>query len=224
VFSGLCSLKVKPIAFNILIRFMLFKRNRTSSKYIYYALKLYFSGLSLRKTSNICLHLSKETIFLFGTGFNDIISQVRYISQKRKKVSSEFIIDETLLKVRNEFVWLWIAIEPIDKIILGIRISFERTMLVAERFLQELVRKYGKHPVSTDGGTWYPQACKFLNMNHHLHSSYEKSMIERTIQYIKDRTESFDDYFPCRKEKCKLQHIRNWFNFFVDYHNTEMMA
>ena len=65
-------------------------------------------------------------MFLFGTGFNDIISQVRYISQKRKKVSSEFIIDETLLKVRNEFVWLWIAIEPIDKIILGIRISFKR--------------------------------------------------------------------------------------------------
>jgi hypothetical protein len=60
-------------------------------------------------------------------------------------------------------------------------------------------------------------------MNHHLHSSYEKSIIERTIQYIKDRTESFDDYFPCRKEKCKLQHIRNWFNFFVNYHNKEVM-
>jgi hypothetical protein len=49
-----------------------------------------------------------------------------------------------------------------------------------------MIKEYGKHPVSTDGsGTWYPQACKFLNMNHHLHSSYEKSMIERTIQYIK---------------------------------------
>ena len=111
-----------------------------------------------------------------------------------------------MLKVRNEFVWLWIAIEPIDKIILGIRrISFERTMLVAERFLQqELVRKYGKHPVSTDGGVHgiYPHACKLLNMNHHhLHSSYEKSMIERTIQYIKDRTGSFDDYFPCIEKK-----------------------
>ena len=95
-------------------------------------------------------------MFLFGTGFNDIISQVRYL-KKRKKVLSEFIIDETLLKVRNEFVWLWIAIESIDKIILGIRISFKRIMLVAERFLQqELVRKYGKHPVSTDSSdTWY---------------------------------------------------------------------
>ena len=99
-------------------------------------------------------------------------------------------------------------------------ISFERSILVAERFLQELIRKYGKYPVSTDGGTWYPsQACKFLKLKHHTHSSYEKSIIERTIQYIKDRTKSFDDYFPCQKDNCKLQHIKNWFNLFVDIHN-----
>jgi hypothetical protein len=30
------------------------------------------------------------------------------------------------------------------------RISFERSILVAERFLQELIRKYGKYPVSND--------------------------------------------------------------------------
>ena len=29
------------------------------------------------------------------------------------------------------YVWLWAAIEPIDNLILDIRISFERTMLVA---------------------------------------------------------------------------------------------
>ena len=189
MFSWLCSLKVKPTAFNILIPFM-FKTNKTSSKYIYYALKLYiFQVFLLGKHQNICLHLSKETMFLFGTGFQRY-NKPSKISQKRKKVLSEFIIDETLLKVRNEFVWPWIAIEPIDNIILGIRrISFKRTMLVAERFLQqELVRKYGKHPVSTDGGVHgiYPHACKLLNMNHHhLHSSYEKSMIERTIQTSK---------------------------------------
>jgi putative transposase len=43
---------------------------------------------------------------------------------------------------------------------------------------------------------WYPQACQFLKLEHHLHSPFEKSIIERTIQYIKDRTENFDDYFP----------------------------
>ncbi|HEY6164825.1 MAG TPA: hypothetical protein VIW25_07935, partial [Nitrososphaeraceae archaeon] len=41
-----------------------------------------------------------------------------------------------------------------DKTILGIRISIERNMLVAEQFIQSLIRKYGKHNISTDGGTW----------------------------------------------------------------------
>src|SRR5206468_10100998 len=123
-----------------------------------------------------------------------------------KKVSEFIIVDETLLKVGENYVWLWIAIEPIDKIIvLGIRISIERSMLEAEQFIQKLRIEYGKHPVYTDGGgTWYPQACKLLILEHHLHSSFEKSIIiERTIQYVKDRTECFDDYFHCRKNnKC----------------------
>src|SRR3954447_22190920 len=101
----------------------------------------------------------------------------------------------------------------------------ETCLLQNIHFLRSLVKKYGRYPVSTDGGgTWYPQACKFLQIKHHLHSLYEKSIIERTIQYIKDRTESFDDYFPCRKEKCRLEHIINWFNLFVDYHNKEVIA
>jgi putative transposase len=48
-----------------------------------------------------------------------------------------------------------------------------------------LIRKYGKHGISTDDGTWYPQARRFLNVEYHIHSSIEKSFIERSIQYIK---------------------------------------
>jgi putative transposase len=78
-------------------------------------------------------------------------------------------------------------------------ISKGRNMFVAGRFLSAIVEKYEEHPVSTDCGIWYPQACRFLKLQHHIHSSYEKSVIVRTMQYIKDRTESFDDCFPCRK-------------------------
>ena len=130
------------------------------------------------------------------------------------------IIDETLLKVNNEFEWVWVAIiDELTRAILAIRLSLERTILLAEQFLKLLIKEYGKHPVSTDGVTWYPYACGFLKLNHHIHSHYEKSIIERTIQYLKDRTESFDDYFPCRKSKCKLEHIMHWLNLFVDMHN-----
>ena len=67
---------------------------------------------------------------------------------------------------------------------------------------------------------------QFLKPNyHHIHSSYEKSIIERTIQYIKERTERFDDYFPCRKDNdCKLQHVMNGLSLFVDMHNMEIMG
>ena len=116
------------------------------------------------------------------------------------------------------------AIEPRDKVILGIRISIERSMLIAEYFIQSLFRRYGKHNISTDGGTWYPLACRYLNVEHHYHSSIEKSFIERTIQYIKDRTECFDDYFPSTRINCKLEHIMKWLILFVDMHNTEILA
>jgi putative transposase len=73
-------------------------------------------------------------------------------------------------------------------------------------------------PASTDDGTWYPQACEFLK-EPHIHSSFEKSIIEGTIPYIKDRTKGFDDYFHCKKNNCELQHIKQWFALFIDKHN-----
>jgi putative transposase len=144
------------------------------------------------------------------------------ISSKRKRIP-EYVVDETILKLGSEYIWLWIAIEPGNKQILALTISKEINMLVAERFLSGIVKIHGKHPVSTDGGTWYPMACRFLGLEHHIHSPMEKSLIERTMQYIKDRTECFDDYFPCKMKNCKMKHIRNWLNLFVGYHNKEII-
>jgi putative transposase len=39
-----------------------------------------------------------------------------------------------------------------------------------------------------DGGTWYPEACERLGLEHRLHSPYyEKSLIERANDYLKDK-------------------------------------
>ena len=37
-------------------------------------------------------------------------------------------------------------------------------MLVAEKFIRSLVEKYGRHPVYTDGGTCYDEACNILRL------------------------------------------------------------
>ena len=61
-------------------------------------------------------------------------------------------------------------------------------MLVSEQqFIQPLIKRYEKHNNSTDGGTWYPQACTFLNVKRHNHHS-SKEKASQKVQYIKDRT------------------------------------
>ncbi len=64
-------------------------------------------------------------------------------------------------------------------------------------------------------------SLSLLKLKHHINSPFEKSIIERTVLYIKDRIENFD-YFSCKKNKCKINHIRQWINLFIDQHNKEI--
>ena len=186
-----------------------------------YSLYLYFLGLSLRNTSNALVPFRDQKISHVSV-WNWIQRFGSLQIYKRKRVSA-FIIDETIIQIGSQHFWLWICVEPIQKSVLGIYISEERNMFVAENFIRSLVEKYGRHTVYTDGGTWYPQACNFLHLKHHLHSSLEKSLIERIIQYFKDRTESFDDYYPCiinQNRNCDLSHVYNWLKLFIYLYNT----
>jgi putative transposase len=80
-------------------------------------------------------------------------------------------------------------------------------MFVAENFIRSLVDKYGRHiqfiqmkvVLGTHTGMYFSTSKK-----HRLHSPLEKSLIERIMQYYKDRTECFeDDYYPCTSKKKK---------------------
>ena len=194
-----------------------FERNRISTFVIMYSLYLYFLGLSLRNTS--------KALIIFKDDKRSHVSVWNWIQRfgslqiyKRKRVSA-FIIDETVIQIGNQHFWLWFCIEPIHSSVLGIHISDERNMLVAEKFIRSLVEKYGRHTVYTDGGTWYDEVCNIIGLKHYLHSPFQKSLMERVNQYFKDRTESFDDYYPCRQMECNLFHVYNWIQFFVSMYN-----
>jgi putative transposase len=198
-----------------------FVRNRTSTIVVMYSLYLYFLGLSLRNTSKALepfkdQHRSHVAVWDWIQRFGS------YYIYKHRRVSA-FIIDETIIQIGNRHFWLWICIEPIHKSVLGMYISKERNMFVAEKFIRSLVDKYGRHTVYTDGGTWYPQACNFLHLKHRLHSTLEKSLIERVMEYFKDRTECFDDYYPCTKNNdCDLEHVYNWIRLFIYLYNAKI--
>jgi putative transposase len=116
------------------------KRSRTPSKYIYYALYLYFSGLlSLRKTSEYHLLPFVKRNHVSIWNWIQHYRPKKILQRKRRRKVQEFIIvdDETLLKVGSQYVWVWVAIEPLAKVILGIRISFlKEQCLLPKDFLK----------------------------------------------------------------------------------------
>ena len=122
---------------------IIFERNRTSTFVIMYSLYLYFLGLSLRNTSKALTIFKDDKRRSYVSVWNWIQRFAEYPIYKRKRVSA-FIIDETIIQVGRQHFWLWFCIEPIDKSVLGIYISEERNMLVAERFIRSLVSKLWK--------------------------------------------------------------------------------
>ncbi len=68
---------------------------------------------------------------------------------------------------------------------------------------------------------YYNQACGWLRIRHIVYDDNYKNVMERSIQYIKDRTECFDDHFPC-KDDCNREHVKNWFRGLMLYFNVNI--
>src|SRR4051812_23701720 len=108
-------------------------RNRTPSLYICYAM-YYFSGLSLRKSadrlSSSFIQRNHVSIWNWIQRYNP-----KKISSKKSRVL-EYVIDETVIKIGSELIWLWVAIDNKTKRILRLSISKERNMLLQNDLLQ----------------------------------------------------------------------------------------
>ena len=127
-----------------------FERDKTPFYIVMYPLYLYFLGLSLRNTSKTL------TIFREKRSYLSVWNWIQRFGScqiyKRKRVTA-FIIDEIIIQIGRQHFWLWFCTEPIHSSVLGINISEERNVFVAENFIRSHVSRYGKHTVYTDGGT-----------------------------------------------------------------------
>ena len=115
-------------------------RNRTSSSYIGRASYLYFLGLSTRNVAKamFCFRKVKRSHVSIWKWIQKF--RHRRISSTRRNKISEYIVDETILQVGPEYIWLWVSIEPENGQILAQDITQKRNMLIVERFLSGVVR------------------------------------------------------------------------------------
>ena len=81
------------------------------------------------------------------------------------------------------------------------------------------MHKYGGVPIYTDGAGWYADACRWAGVEHVVYGHPLKNLMERMVQYVKDRTEAFDDLFPVGKRRFTsgraFEHVLNWLSAFT---------
>jgi putative transposase len=106
-------------------------------------------------------------------------------------------VDEKLLHIDAQNYWLWIAYEPgINTCLMKMHLSKEKTIFVCYQFFKQLQRRYSRKLIFTEGALWYNDACRWLRLRHWIYGTELNNIMERFIQYIKGRTECFDDNFP----------------------------
>ncbi|HXG07535.1 MAG TPA: hypothetical protein VNI77_09455 [Nitrososphaera sp.] len=94
--------------------------------------------------------------------------------------------------------------------------------VVEEEKVREEATIFTRTHTERDSARWYNnEACSgWLRLRHYVYGTElkkEKSLMERFIQNINDRTECFDDYCPCRKRNCNRKHVWNWLKLFLLY-------
>ena len=203
------------------------QRERTPYEIIYYAVYLVFEGLSFRASARAIepfVKRSHKSVWQWvqEIGRDRSFHRLFRLGRGRVKV---FAMDETGIRIGRFEAFIFIAYEPFEERILGLYLAWNHSSIAVELFLKDLVRKYGKHQVWTDGADWYPPACATLDLKHHVypHYSWMWEVTERAVQRLKDRIESFDDMFSCKSYglRCKLKHIWNWINVFVLHNQPE---
>jgi putative transposase len=119
------------------------------------------------------------------------------------------LIDDTRVEVGGMEMVLFVASEPILRRIAYMRFLEAANIFTASTFMKKVKALYrSRMEALTDGAQYYRTACEFLNLDHDVYGLKARNLMERIIQYVKDRTRDFDDHIPCRRKKCARSMLR----------------
>jgi len=184
-----------------------FLRMRTSLLLIVYGAFLYFCAHSSRAASRVLSSMVRRSHASILSWFRSL--SFLFMDRSLRGKVELLLIDDTRVEVGDREMVLFVAFEPRLRRIVYMRLFEAANIFTALTFIKRIKAVYrSRVKVLTDGAQCYRTACKFLNLDHDVYDLRLRNLMERIIQYVKDRTRDFDDYIPCRKKGCDKRHAR----------------
>jgi putative transposase len=184
-----------------------FLRMSTSLFLIVYGAFLYFCSHSSRAASRVLSSMIRRSHASILSWFRSL--SFLFVDRGLKGKVKLLLIDDTRVEVGGRELVLFVAFEPNLRRIVYMRLFEAANILTALTFMKRVKALYrSRMKVLTDGAQYYRTACKFLNLDHDVYDLRLRNLMERIVQYVKDRTRDFDDYIPCRREMCDKMHAQ----------------
>jgi len=197
-------------------------RRRTPLPVMAYAVYLYYSNMSLRyaaRSLRSVIVRSYTSIWRWVQRLGPVLGSFGADPRDVRRI----FVDETMVNAGGTSALIWVAFEPDLRAMLDFHVSWRGNSIDAYTFIRRLVHKYGGVPIYTDGAGWYADACRWAGVEHVVYGRPLRNLMERMVQYVKDRTEAFDDLFPARKSRLSsrraFEHMLNWLSAFMFMHS-----
>ena len=196
-----------------------FGRNKKRVELKILSALLYFYGLSLRKTSkfiSLFQQISHESVRIYYHRIK------RVLKPPEKKERRLIAVDETKLKLEDEQIFVWSAIDVDTKECLFIWATDGRSSFHAYVFLKEALKYCENKPeVVVDRGFWYKWALQRLGLKYKHESFGERNAVEGFFSLLKNRTKRFFNRFPFRSS---FDSVQSWLENFVRLYNLGMLS
>lgn len=114
------------------------ERERTSPEIVMYALYLYFLGLSFRNTARALEPFAERSHVAMWEWVQKFDPKQVYHTCKR---IAAFLIDETQMQIGGTEAWLWVAIEPIHRVILGVCLYLQTQEYAGSRSFSQVLNR-----------------------------------------------------------------------------------
>jgi transposase-like protein len=134
-------------------------RRRTPLALMLYGVYVYLCSNSLRRASRIL----EPVIGRSHEAIRQWIQRLAPICDRfdvDRSLVRVIFVDETMIRIRAREAWVWVAFEPGLRVFLAFHVSYNRSILDAHTFLKRVRHTYGRKPIWTDAGTFYPEACR----------------------------------------------------------------
>jgi len=190
------------------------ERERTATPVRAFAVRLYATGCSLRET--------KEILRLFGVerSHQAICQWVHRVGDSvgdpPTAKPSRVAVDETTIKINDEWSWLYAAIDLDTKLILDVELFGRHGTDPAAAFLHGLGERHDiSDAVFLVDQFGYRTALSRLGLNGRVDYT-DRNLVEKWFQTLKMRIDRFHNSWVGSRASA-----REWFEQFVHYNNSD---